>query len=406
VTRLSPGQHRRLAGAIARRSGGRVRLPMTDLTVAEATALWRDCIAALNPGQGRRLTEPELAMLRRRAWQRSRGHIGLSGGSLTLGQGLAVWRLAERLGDLGERTRGRPLARAARIAALGLAAGQLAACTSFLGGNIKGNFVCSAPGGTCAPSTLIDDKALAVIQNARPMSPASGQPAGPYFEAPARGEPQTARRAGAGEGRLAPAGPGMVHRERRVLKVVFPSYVDGAGNFHEPRVVHTLADAGGWMELSSGEPNLAEELAGRLGSGAARNAGAVPGNAAEAQTGTGADPMARAEVVLQGLPDPRAVAQARARGLARQQSASTAPLDAIRGEVEAQLARKAKAPGAEHNATEAKPEVPAPGTAVGVEPAQLVPVAAAPGGENPAASSPAGPGVANPPARLSGRIEE
>ncbi|MEL0254290.1 MAG: conjugal transfer protein, partial [Novosphingobium sp.] len=43
---------------------------------------------------------------------------------------------------------------------VGLAA--LSGCTTF-GGNVKGNFSCSAPDGICAPSSSIDDRALAMI---------------------------------------------------------------------------------------------------------------------------------------------------------------------------------------------------------------------------------------------------
>jgi conjugal transfer pilus assembly protein TraV len=167
---------------------------------------------------------------------------------MSLGSGLAFWRLAVRLGILAERRRPSGLARAASIAAVGLAATQLAACTSLFGGNIKGSFACSAPGGTCAPSTVIDDQALSVIQNARPMTPASG----PYIRHRLQAKPVTALVPSGG--RLTSAGGGMVHRERRVLKVVFPSFVDGGGNLHEPRIVHAVVDDGAWMELSSASP--------------------------------------------------------------------------------------------------------------------------------------------------------
>jgi conjugal transfer pilus assembly protein TraV len=93
----------------------------------------------------------------------------------------AFWRLAGKLGALAARRKASPRSKVAGAAVLGLAATQMAACTTFLGSNIKGSFSCNAPGGTCAPSTVIDDQALSVIQNARPMSPA-----GPYFQPSAR----------------------------------------------------------------------------------------------------------------------------------------------------------------------------------------------------------------------------
>jgi len=87
-------------------------------------------------------------------------------------------------------------------------------------------------------------------------------PAGPY-----RAEPQrpvrvaladTAARIGVSE----TANDGIVHRSRRILRVVFPSYVDGEGNLHEPRIVHTVADEGAWMAVSSGAPNAGEQVEG------------------------------------------------------------------------------------------------------------------------------------------------
>jgi hypothetical protein len=40
------------------------------------------------------------------------------------------------------------------------AVGELA---NMLGGNVKGSFACQAPDGICAPSSTIDDRALAMV---------------------------------------------------------------------------------------------------------------------------------------------------------------------------------------------------------------------------------------------------
>lgn len=394
MTLLTPQQRSVFQCAVQRRSQGQVRLPDLNLGRSEAIALWHDLVAAFandgSNGRGRALTPRELMLLRHRAWQRSAGHIALSQDSLTLEVGLALWALAGKFEALLERQAqghvARPgLARAASVAALGLAATQMAACTSLLGGNIKGNFACSAPGGTCAPSTVIDDQALAVIQNARPMVPASG----PYFQPQSRTSGQSARLMLTGSGRIAAAGPGVAHRERRVLKVVFPSYVDGSGNFHEPRVVHTVADAGGWMQLSdanSGEQAIAQTEAGP-------EAGA-PLLAQQAQPPGDPQPAVSNEPDEQAgaLPDPRVVAQARAKGAAR---AATSPVDAIRTEVEARLGGATKAgqpsapPPAQGN-TAAKPGDAAPAVAPGV----------------PQFHAAAAPTVGNAPASFSGKVEE
>jgi len=415
VSLLTPNQHRRLAAALASHAQARVHLPAVAISADEATGLWRAFIAARAAGRGGLLGAQAAALLRQRAWRRSRGHLALGPGPISREAGLAWWALAGILGALAERRGAPPLARAAKVAALTLAAGQLAACTSLLGGNIKGSFACSAPGGTCAPSTVIDDQALGVIQNARPMTPGASSPAGPYLQPPPRGGAQTALRAPTGAGRLASVGPGLVHRERRVLKVVFPSYVDGAGNFHEPRVVHTLADQGGWMELSSGEPNMAEQFAGRASSAALHAAAPVPDAARSPAAGTRPDAAGAAVTLPAGLPDPRAVAEARARGLARthgsplEPGAAPSPLDAIRQEVDARLGQSARSKGSEGAQS---------GTgsaAVSAAPSTTASGAQAPVGALPAPSSQAAPAQAalpqhapaiNPPARLSGRIEE
>ena len=394
MTGLTPQQLTGLQRAAHRCSGGQVRIPGVDLALSDAIVLWQELVAAFGEHQGRALSPSELALLRQRAWRRSAGHVAISQGSLTLAGGLALWNLAGQIETLLARKSQNEgahsgLARAASVAALGLAATQLAACTSLWGGNIKGNFACSAPGGTCAPSTVIDDQALAVIQNARPMVPASG----PYFQPPARASGQSARLVPSGSGRIAAASTGVAHRERRVLKVVFPSYVDGAGNFHEPRVVHTVADAGGWMQLSgaTGPGGTAPDTAASL---------ANPQLSAtrDPLPDAGKEPSPVALGASQNLapsgamPDPKVVAEARAKGAAR---ASGAPVDAIRAEVEARLGATPKT--AQPVAPSHPQSEPAPKPAAGTLPAQQD----AP--RIPAASAPL---ITNPPASFSGKVEE
>lgn len=335
MTLLARHELASLRQAVGRRSKGQVRLPAYDLGREQAIAVWRDVATAFSPGEGRVLTEKECAHLRRRAWRRSNGQVALSDGPLTLGQGLALWALACQLGNLAAPKPRAKFVRAAGVAAVGLAATQLAACTTFLGSNVKGSFSCSAPGGTCAPSTVIDDQALSLIQNARPMVPESRFPAGPIFERqPRRPSTRTSATGREGRGRLAAVRPDLVHRERRVLKVVFPSYVDGAGNFHEPRVVHTVADEGGWMQLSAVAltPVLATPSTGP----------SIPEASAAMPAGSVEPTLAASGLAPAGPPDPRVVAAARARGSAAR---AASPVDAIKAEVDARLGQSAKAPG-------------------------------------------------------------
>lgn len=144
----------------------------------------------------------------------------------------------------------------ARAVMVLLSSAALSSCGVLLGDNVKGSFVCSAPGGTCAPSTLIDDQALALIQSARPEPLGSHSPvsvrraearAGAGAFRSARSSSASARSAGA-----ARVSDNLFLRDARTLRLVFPAYVDGAGNLHEARVVHTVVDRGGWIELTDG----------------------------------------------------------------------------------------------------------------------------------------------------------
>lgn len=383
VTWLTLQQRVSLCGAVARRSQGQVSLPDVRLTRAEAIALWQDLDAVFAAPDGRLLTPRELAQLRNRAWAKSAGYAALNLDRLTLGAGLAFWQVAVRLGDLAERRPPLRLGKAAKIAAVGIAATQLAACTSLFGGNIKGSFACSAPGGTCAPSTVIDDQALSAIQNARPMTPVR-VPAGPYIRQPNAGRPVAAARAPSGSGRLAAASDGMVHRERRVLKVVFPSFVDGGGNLHEPRIVHAVVDDGGWMELSGGALNAGEQVEGRatsLASAALLPVPALPAPQAEVAQPTTPVPDRPA---IAAPPSQEAVAAARAKGAALK---AGNPIDAIRAEVQARLTQTAKAP------------VPAASAAT-------LPMAMAAPAQTSAASVPPAATPANGPAAFPGKVEE
>ena len=337
VTALTPGQLAGLGRAVARKSRGQVSLPPVAIDRAEAIALWHEVASSFANAEGRLLAARDLDRLRRRAWQVSHGYAALGEASLSLEAGPAFWRLALRLGKLAEQRKAGGLARAASVAALGLAATQLAACTSLFGGNIKGSFACSAPKGTCAPSTVIDDQALSVIQNARPMTPA-----GPYMRSPTAARPTTAAYVPTGSGRITPAQGGMVHRERRMLRVVFPSFVDGGGNLHEPRIVHALVDDGAWMQLSGSEPTAIDQIEGRMASLA--SAAFISPPLPDAETlPSDLSPAPEVKPAPAGPPSPEAVAAARAKGAALKAGSA---IDAIRAEVQSRLAQTAKAPGA------------------------------------------------------------
>ncbi len=111
---------------------------------------------------------------------------------------------------------------------------SLGACAT-LGGNIKGDFACRAPDGMCAPTTTIDDAALAMISG----DGASAQPAGPYSPSPDVSSRTT----------LASVTPKRTGE--KVLRIVFPAHVDGAGRFRESTAVHAVVERGAWMSANA-----------------------------------------------------------------------------------------------------------------------------------------------------------
>ena len=219
----------------------------------------------------------------------------------------------------------------ARAGMVLLSSAALSSCGVLLGDNVKGSFVCSAPGGTCAPSTLIDDQALALIGSARPAASESQGLVG-LSQAKARAEAFRSAQSRSASGRS--AGPARVsnnllHRDARTLRLVFPAYVDDEGNLHEVRVVHTVVDRGGWIELTDGSLALL--------------AGTDPGQS-EVLPATLAPNSSETSISDESLAAPTV---GKSGGPARQQSAppiSPLTIDAIRAQVAERLATTRKPP--------------------------------------------------------------
>lgn len=123
---------------------------------------------------------------------------------------------------------------ALRNGAVLVATASLGACTS-LGGNVQGNFSCRAPDGICAPTSTIDDAALAMIGGEESVAPV-----GSYTE-PSSGAPRLIRTAAA-----EPARSG-----EKVLRIVFPSHIDRAGRFHETAAIHAVVERAGWTTAAA-----------------------------------------------------------------------------------------------------------------------------------------------------------
>ena len=119
------------------------------------------------------------------------------------------------------------------LGAFALSCVTLSSCAS-LGSNISGSFDCKAPGGSCAPTSQIDAAANAPMLD---QSPSSGR----------RSLISAAQTARTGE---------------RVLKIVFPGFVDASGNLHEARSVHVVARSPDWAATLTGQDtNIARQMA-------------------------------------------------------------------------------------------------------------------------------------------------
>ncbi len=123
------------------------------------------------------------------------------------------------------------------------------------GGNIKGDFQCSAPGGTCAPMSTIDAAAVSGIGSFRSI----GEPGI---------EGQSVPRGIAGP--VLADGTAPARTSDRVLRVVFPAHIDADGIYREQSAAHAVVENGAWAEALGGKP------ANPRGVPALRAAGVVP----------------------------------------------------------------------------------------------------------------------------------
>lgn len=187
--------------ALARRTGSRVRVGPAPISVAQGISLWN---AANSFGEG--LAPSSLPA--------ARGHSGKS--------------------RFPSSRDGASFRRALGAGAVLAATASLGACTS-LGGNIQGNFSCRAPDGICAPTSTIDDAALALIGGDESVIPA-----GPY-SAPSTETPRLIRTA-ANE---------PVRSGEKVLRIVFPSHIDKAGRFRETTAIHAVVERAVWTTASA-----------------------------------------------------------------------------------------------------------------------------------------------------------
>jgi conjugal transfer pilus assembly protein TraV len=113
----------------------------------------------------------------------------------------------------------------------------------FRGSNVKGDFACKAPGGTCATMSAIDREALAGIGSAAAPLGALRSPGSlPPPQAPLR----TVSVAGV-DPTTAPA-----RTSERVLRVVFPAHIDRDGIYREEAAAHAVIEPTNWAQALAG----------------------------------------------------------------------------------------------------------------------------------------------------------
>lgn len=215
----------------------------------------------------------------------------------------------------------RRLGRRAALATVSLAALAILNGCATLGGNVKGSFSCQAPDGICAPSSTIDDRALAMI------SGDAGDamiPAGPY-QAPAQ-QPRAMRTAMSTPAPMADRSAAAASRTReKVLRIVFQPYIDDRGRLHEASAVHTVVQSE-WQAQALADATPIPD----------RNPAAAPPAEVSLVEAVERDSPGYFNVAAidQNLPDPAVVAAARAR--------KPDPIEAIKADVQSRLGQRGK----------------------------------------------------------------
>jgi len=264
---------------------------------------------------------------------------------------------------------------ARRYTLLALVAGTtgLSGCVG-MSSNVKGSFSCVAPDGMCAPSSTIDDRALALISGAdgdrmiAPIGTYTPEPA----PAPAPSQVRGFQTVAANTGRT----------QEKVLRIVFPAHIDGAGRLHEQTAVHAVVAQGDWREAAAMD--------------------AVATTRGDVATATGAASLLAAVEKVDlpidaSQPDPdmpsaAMVEAARAKASAPKSASAGDPVGAIKDGVAAAIAKRRTPPIATDQAAKARtsatssPTSSAPATTVATTASVTAPVttAAAPAHATPA----------------------
>ena len=178
------------------------------------------------------LSRDEMVALNRALARKTGGRLRVGPRAITVAQSIAVWNSVPAFSGKTDHeaiSSNRDLSRIFTTGTTLAVAASLAGCAT-LGGNVKGDFACRTPDGICAPTTTIDDAALALISG-----DASATAAGPY-NAPATSPRMIEANA------VEP-----VRSNEKVLRIVFPAHIDGAGRYRETTAIHAVVERGEWM---------------------------------------------------------------------------------------------------------------------------------------------------------------
>ncbi len=191
------------------------------------------------------LTSPEMAALNARLAALTSGRVAVGPDPVTRRQARALWHAAQTFtaAPANRPVHGLPPGRSAKVglpdtrlsssgrglAALMLSAATISGCTTF-GGNVKGGFACRAPDGICAPTSKIDDQALAMISGGDDDRVPTGM-AGPGTHDDPRFTPTSSR---------------LTRTSEKVLRIVFPAHVDRQGRFREASAIHAVVERSAW----------------------------------------------------------------------------------------------------------------------------------------------------------------
>ena len=111
-----------------------------------------------------------------------------------------------------------------RELAIAVSTGLALSGCAALGGNVRGDFACSAAGGICAPSAAIDDQALAAMEASGSDEDTGARRAGRAARPGAAWPAGTARNG-------SPDTPGT-------LRIVLPAHFDRFGRWRDETIVH------------------------------------------------------------------------------------------------------------------------------------------------------------------------